>query len=60
MSSLLSVIVFYLCAVFVGKFSSSRGVRTYALLFLIALAQAAVVLLAMFLMKPPAIIKGVQ
>jgi len=60
MSSLLSIIVFYLCAVFLGKFSSSRGVRTYALLVLIALAQAAVVLIAMFFMKPPALFKGVQ
>ncbi|MGA9118634.1 MAG: hypothetical protein WB699_04650 [Bacteroidota bacterium] len=60
MSSLVSVIFFYLCAVLVGKFSGGRGLRTYTLLVLIALVQAAVVLLAMFLMNPPSIMKGVQ
>ncbi len=60
MSSLVAIVFFYLCAVLLGKQSSPRGLRTYVLLFLVALAQAAIVLVAMFLMNPPAILKGVQ
>jgi len=60
MSSLVAIISFYLCAILLGKGSTPRGPRAYFLLLLIALVQAGVVVLAMFLMKPPDIIKGVH
>ena len=58
MISLVSLCALYVGAILVGK--RQRGHATAFILLLIAIAQAAIVLTAMFLMDPPALVKGVH
>ena len=58
MISLVSLFVMYITAAVVGKRSGQHSLQTGVFLALIAFVQVVVVLIAMFLMDPPSMVKG--
>jgi hypothetical protein len=58
MISLVTLFAMYIAAALVGKSSGHNTLQTRVLLALIALVQVVVVLVAMFLMDPPSMVKG--
>jgi hypothetical protein len=58
MISLVTLFTMYIAAAIVGKRSGQHTLQTGVLLALIAFVQVVVVLIAMFLMNPPSMVRG--
>jgi hypothetical protein len=58
MISLVSLFTMYIAAVVVGKRSGHHTLQNGVLLVFIAFVQVVVVLVAMFLMNPPSMVRG--